>query len=116
MAKLERVISADIDVLVEKVQREILSGSMSASLEESSDAVIDGVRVVTRTMERYSMLGGNRVSMNIVFVQGSSDSQVYVCATTSGGGGGIIKIIGWGEDTFLEKLEAILDRAQAGEM
>ena len=108
MAKLERVINEDMDHLLTRIEQGILDGSISASLEDSSDYTVGDARCCHRVFERYSMIGENRVSMSIMLFQ-SGDSPVYLSAITSGGSQAVLfKINTWGEEAFLEKLIDIL--------
>ena len=108
MAKLERIMNEDFDQLIARVEKGILEGSMSASLEDSSDYTAGDARCSHRVFERYSVLGDNRVSMSIVFFK-NGDSPVYLSAITSGGSQAVLfKINTFGEEAFLEKLIEIL--------
>ena len=63
MAKLERHLTGDLDELLDYLHRGILNGSASASYEDGSDYESpDGLRCAVRVYERYSMMGGNRVT------------------------------------------------------
>ena len=62
MAKLEQVISGDFYEVLGKIERGIVEGSMSASLEEFSDFESGTARCSVRVFERYSYVGDNRVS------------------------------------------------------
>ena len=103
MPKYERPLSGDLDDFLAHCQQAILTASMSASLEESSDIVVDDVRVAVRTFERYSAFGGNRVSMNLVAV--GSAGRIAVTAITSGGSQATFwKVNTLGEEAFLDTL------------
>ena len=65
MAKLEQTLSGNFNQILNKIEQGILNGSMSASLEESSDFHSGDARCSVRVFERYSYAGGNRVSLNI---------------------------------------------------
>lgn len=65
MAKLEQVISGDFYEVLGKIERGIVEGSMSASLEEFSDFESGTARCSVRVFERYSYVGDNRVSLNV---------------------------------------------------
>lgn len=54
MAKLEQVINADFGQLLGRIENGILNGSMSASLEDSSDICDGYARCSVRVFERYS--------------------------------------------------------------
>lgn len=108
MAKLERRLNGDFKQLVEKIENGILNGSMSATLEESSDFYSGDARCSVRVFERYSYAGGNRVSMSITLFQNGND-DIQLSAITSGGSQAVLfKINTWGEEAFLDKLKEIL--------
>ena len=108
MAKLERTLSGDFNQLIKKIETGILNGSMSASLEDSSDFYSEDARCSVRVFERYSYAGGNRVSMNVTLFQNGND-EIRLSAITSGGSQAVLfKINTWGEEAFLDKLKEIL--------
>ena len=108
MAKLERTLSGDFNQLIKKIESGILNGSMSASLEDSSDFYSGDARCSVRVFERYSYAGGNRVSMNVTLFQNGND-EIRLSAITSGGSQAVLfKINTWGEEAFLDKLKEIL--------
>ena len=72
MAKLEQVISGDFYEVLGKIERGIVEGSMSASLEEFSDFESGTARCSVRVFERYSYVGDNRVSLNVTLFQNGS--------------------------------------------
>ena len=63
MAKYEKHLTGDFDEFLDLVSDSVLNGSMSASYEDGSDWTSGEVRCAVRVFERYSMMGGNRVSM-----------------------------------------------------
>lgn len=104
MAILHRKITGDFDAILAKVEKIVLNGSISASLEETADYKTEQGRCSVRVFERYSYAGGNRVSMNVTLFQ--AGPEIYLCAITSGGSQGLFfKFNTWGEETFLETLE-----------
>ncbi len=68
MAKYEKHLTGNFDELLELVTDGVLNGSMSASYENGSDWTNGTVRCAVRVFERYSYMGGNRVSMNVTLV------------------------------------------------
>ena len=109
MAKLERTIHEDFQGLLLRIEQGILGGSISASKEDGTDFRAGDVRCSVRVYERYSMMGGNRVSMTVTLFQGGAGQPVQLSAITAGGSQGVfVKLVGWGENSFLGKLEQLL--------
>lgn len=107
MAKLEKTIRGDFNSLLRRIEEGILSGSISASLEESSDFCIGDTRCSVRVFERYSYTGQNRVSLSVTLF-GSGDT-IHISAITSGGSQAVFfKFNTFGEEAFLEKLRNLL--------
>ncbi len=108
MAKLERIVHEDFYVLLNRIERGIISGSASATLEDSSDFHSNGAKVSVRVFERYSMMGDNRVSLNVTLFE-AVEGEVYVSAITSGGSQAVFfKLNTFGEEAFLDKLAELL--------
>ena len=103
MAKLEQQIYGNFDDILDRIDRAVLDSGVSADFEDGSDWSSGGVRCAVRVYERYSAIGGNRVSMNVTLV-GEGD-RLFLSAITSGGSQAIFfKINTWGEDAFLDCL------------
>ena len=108
MAKTETVVQGSFDEILNRIERGILQGSASASLEDKSDFISGNCRCSVRVFERYSMIGSNRVSLNVTLFQGP-DGQIRLSAITSGGSQALFfKINTFGEQAFLDKLDEIL--------
>ncbi len=109
MAKLEHTFKGDFDIVLEKIERGVLSGSSSASLEDSSDFRIGDARCSVRVFERYSFTGSNRVSLSVTLFQNGENDELKISAITSGGSQAVFfKINTIGEEAFLDKLREIL--------
>ena len=107
MAKYEKHLTGNFDELLELVTDGVLNGSMSASYENGSDWTNGTVRCAVRVFERYSYIGGNRVSMNVTLV--GNDRDLFLSAITSGGSQAVFfKLNTLGEESFLEKLVPIV--------
>lgn len=107
MAKLERTLWGDMNELLNRIENGILAGSISATLEDSSDFTIGDVRCAVRVYERYSYAGSNRVSLSITLF-GRGD-EIKLSAITSGGSQAMFfKFNTIGENTFLNALEELL--------
>lgn len=110
MAKLETIIHSEFDALLYVIENGILSGSLSASLEDASDFAYDHARCSVRVFERYSMAGSNRVSLSVTLFE-VKPGRIHVSAIASGGSQALLmKINTWGEENFLEELKRILSR------
>lgn len=101
MAKYERRLKGNFDELLSWLHKDITNGSASVSYEDGSDIDIGEIRLAVRVYERYSMAGGNRVSLNITVL--GNGENIFVSAITSGGSQAVFfKINTIGEETFLE--------------
>ena len=108
MAKFQKKVDANFDELLQKIEQGILEGSISASLEDSSDFKIGKSRCSVRVFERYSAFGGNRLSLNVTLFQ-VNDSKVYVSAITAGGSKAkLFKINKIGEEAFLDEFKLVM--------
>ena len=107
MAKLEKTLNESFDSVLRRVDDAVMH-SISATLEDSCDWRTADARCSVRVYERYSYMGGNRVSMNVTLFQ-AGNGPVKVCAITSGGSQAMFfKINTWGEESFLETLNNAL--------
>ncbi len=108
MAKLERVINEDFYSLKNRIYNGIMEGSVSASLEDSSEFTKDGICCSLQVFERYSYMGGNRLSLSVALF-GPQQGPIHLSAITAGGSQAMFfKVNTFGEEAFLEALEAIL--------
>ena len=107
MAKWEKQLNGDFDSILQRIEQGILRGSISASLEASSDFQQGTARCSVRVFERYSYMGGNRLSMSVTLFQ--NEGPICMSAVTAGGSQGVfLKVNTWGEDAFLEKLKELI--------
>ena len=101
MAKYEKRFIGNFEELLDRLHKDITNGSVSVSYEDGSDFTIEQTKLAVRVYERYSMAGGNRVSLNITLVE--NGQNLFITAITSGGSQAVFfKINTWGEETFLE--------------
>ncbi|NLO36830.1 MAG: hypothetical protein GX112_10855 [Clostridiaceae bacterium] len=112
MAKYERSLTGDFDGFLNHIHSAITQGSVSASFEDGSDRMLGQTRLAVRVYERYSMAGGNRVSLNISVL--GHDNQLFVSAITSGGSQALFfKINTLGESAFLDQCIDAVERFAA---
>lgn len=108
MAKLEHTLYGDFNQILHRIESGILSGSISATLEDASDFYGETARCSVRVFERYSYFGGNRVSMNITLFQSGSGPICLSSITSGGSQATFFKVNTVGEKAFLDKLREIL--------
>ena len=105
MAKFTKTVRGDFPAVLEKVKNVVLNGSVSATMEDAWDVNRGGCRCSVRVFERYSYMGGNRVSMNVTLFQASPGEPIELCAITSGGSQAtFFKVNTIGEEAFLDTL------------
>lgn len=109
MAKYERRLQGNFNELLNWIHRDITNSSSSVSYEDGSDIDMADSHVAVRVYERYSMAGGNRVSMNVTIV--GTREELFVSAITSGGSQAVFfKINTIGEETFLRQCRDSVER------
>lgn len=108
MAKVERTLQGDFSSILQKIVEGIVNGSVSATLEDTSDFYSGDARCSVRVFERYSYMGGNRVSLSVTLFQ-NGDDPIRLSAITSGGSQAMFfKVNTLGEEAFLDKLLELL--------
>lgn len=109
MAKLERELNGNFDDIIKLIKDGIVNGSMSAELVDESNFKGKNSKCSILVFERYGFTGKNRVSLSVTLYQ-EKEGIVYVSAITSGGSGAMLfKINTISENSFLSKLEEVLD-------
>ncbi len=108
MAKYECTVKADFSRLISVIENGILEDSVSANLEDVSQFIIGDVRCAVLVFERYSIIGQNRVSLNVTLF-GNND-QIKISAITSGGSQAtFFKLNTIGEESFLDSFISVLN-------
>jgi len=107
----ERELTGHLDSFLQHFETEIIRTSATAHAEDRSDFTIGDARLAVRVYERYSAMGGNRVSLNLsVLCVGDT---LAVSAITSGGSQAVFfKMNTFGEDAFLDRAIAAIDSFQ----
>ena len=110
MAIFEKTIqNKKFDQLLWKLENEIPASSWSAELEAGSDFKEGGAQCSVRVFERYSVMGGNRLSLTLTMFQ-NGDSPIRLSAITAGGSQAVFfKVNTLGEESFLIKVIGDLD-------
>lgn len=111
MAKYVQSVKTDVNRLAEYIERSVMRGSASASLEEKQVIFYHDLTCYVMAFERYSYTGGNRVSMTITLL-GNEDECEVVGVATGGSQAVLFKINTWGEESFLDTLRDALANYQ----
>lgn len=107
MAKYEVTLKGTCQEILAVVD-DAVSGSVSATCEESSDYSVGNVTCAVRVYERYSWSGSNRVSLSVTVVE--HDGEVFLTAITSGGSQAVFfKVNTFGEEAFLGEISAAIE-------
>lgn len=106
MAIFEKTIrNQNFDTLLRKLEHAIPDSSWSAELEAGSDFKDGSARCSVRVFERYSMVGGNRLSLTLTLFQ-NGDEPIRLSAIAAGGSQAVFfKMNTLGEDAFLEDVK-----------
>ena len=113
MAKYEKHLTGNFDEFLQRISDSVLNGSMSASYEDGSDWTSGEVRCAVRVFERYSAMGGNRVSMNVTLV--GKGEELFLTAITSGGSQAVFfKVNTLGAESFLDTIRDTVERFAPG--
>ena len=106
MAKYERRFTGNFHTVLSRLHNGILSGSVTASYEDGSDYTAGDVRCAVRVYERYSVSGGNRLSLTLVLIGRGDD--LFLSAVAAGGSqGAFFKINTWSEESFLDQIREL---------
>lgn len=110
MAIFEKTIrTKSFDTLLHRLERAISDSSWSADLEAGSDFREGSARCSVRVFERYSMVGGNRLSLTLTLFQ-NGDSPIRLSAITAGGSQAVFfKVNTLGEEAFLDDVKELLE-------
>lgn len=110
MAIFEKTIrNQKFNTLLRKLEQEIPDSSWSADLEAGSDFKEGEARCSVRVFERYSMMGGNRLSLNVTMFQ-QGDSPIRLSMITAGGSQAVFfKVNTFGEEAFLTDVTNLLN-------
>lgn len=101
MAKIQKILDGDFDMILGAVHNAIMGGSLSATLEESADFKEYGARCAVRVYERYSWFGGNRLSMSVTLFE--AGGRIHIIAAATGGSQAMFfKMNTIGERAFLD--------------
>lgn len=111
MAKLECRLKGSMGEIAKAID-DAVSNSISATCEDVSEFSLGDVRCMVRVYERYSYMGGNRVSLSVTLF-GNGD-RIYLSAITSGGSQAVFfKLNTFGEESFLDSIRETVERFRA---
>lgn len=102
MAKLECDLHGSLFEIEDAIDSAV-SKSISASVEDESYSEMGGCSCTVKVYERYSYIGGNRVSLNVTLF--ACGENIHLTAITSGGSQAVFfKINTFGEESFLDTI------------
>lgn len=108
MARYEATVPGSLDELRKYINSKKSNLGTTISTEEETEGEVDGVRYYVAGLERYAILGENRVSLNMTLLEYSDG--VRVIATSLGGSqAAFFKINHWSEDNFLNDFISLLE-------
>lgn len=109
MAKYEAELRGGFHEILEAINDAVMSNSASASLEDKSDFQSGDTACAVRVYERYSYMGGNRVSMNVTLLK--AGDRVFITVITSGGSQAVFfKVNTIGESSFLDTVVSAIEK------
>ncbi len=107
MAKLQCELRGRFDAIVNTIESGIVNSGVSASKEDSSSFYGENSRCTVLVFERYSMLGDNRVSLNVTLYE--TGDHIYMSAIAAGGSQAMLfKLNTFGESAFLDVLKKVI--------
>jgi hypothetical protein len=107
MARYEATVHGNLKELKNYILKNRVRLGETITVEEESEGMVDGVGYYVAGLERYSVLGQSRVSLNLMMLEYSEG--VRVVATSLGRSTAMfVKINHWGEDNFLSAFVTLL--------
>lgn len=88
MAKYEKMITGQFEVVVNCLQDDISNSGITMNLVDESNYTSGDTNIAVRVYDKYFMRNGNRASLSLTVVGNGSD--IYISAIGAGGGQGII--------------------------
>ena len=114
MAQFERHLQGGFDEFLDFLEQKLMNASATISLEGTSDCTLGDARCAVQVYERYSALGGNRVSLNVTLL-GVGDA-LFLSAISAGGSQAMLfKINTFGEGAFLDTLISAVTAWEGGQ-
>ena len=108
MARYETTVHGTIDELKAYIDKNKKNLGITISTEEEVAGEVDGTKYYIAGLEKYAVLGQNRVSLNISMLEYSEG--VRVIATSLGGSQAMfMKINHWSEEAFLDSFITMLE-------
>lgn len=111
MAKLEATLHGNFSAILNAIDTAVLEGSFTASMEDESHFQSSSGRCVLRVYERYSALGGNRVSLSVLLLETAHGVRLPAIAPAAARPC-FLKLNTFGEEAFLESISEAVARYQ----
>lgn len=111
MAKYEKQGRGSYSQILADLHKTITGNSISSKLENQSSFTVGDVRIAFRVYERYSFIGGNRLSLSFTLVGSRSNNEVRLSVITAGGSQAIFfKLNRFGENSFINTIKPVVDK------
>lgn len=104
MANYEKRVQGDFQIILDKLNKDILESGLSMNLVDQSNYEHANTRVAVRVYDKYFMRNGNRASLSVTIVD--SGSEVYISAIGAGGGSGALFNFSFGAESELTNVVA----------
>jgi hypothetical protein len=88
MAKYEKTMTCQFDMVVNRLQEDIINSGITMNLVDESNYTIGDTSIAVRVYDKYFMRNGNRASLSLTVVGHGND--IFISAIGAGGGQGII--------------------------
>ncbi len=99
MAKVERIVQGDFDMILNQLDEDIMNNALSMNLVDQSDYVNENMKVAVRVYDKYFMRNSSRASLSVTVVD--NGVEIYISAIGAGGGSGAIFNFSWGAESSL---------------
>lgn len=108
MAQLEATLSGSLKEIVSEFH-DAVNKNLSTNIEGKAEFEIEGSRCWVRVYERYSLIGGNRVSLSLIFFE--VGDVIKLSAVASGGSQALFyKFNTFGEEAFLNVIKKVISK------
>jgi len=111
MAKYEKSMTGQFEVVIDRLNKDIMNSGTSMNLVDESNYAIGDTNIAVRVYDKYFMRNGNRASLSLTVV--GHGNEIFVSAIGAGGGQGILLNFSLGAESNMVKIvEASINRME----